>query len=376
MIARLQMSDLHLGDPRSVLSNPEIASKVVDNIVRLSGGIIGKLILAGDEVEECVPGNIGAKTNGIVDSVAVACQNFFGQLFKRVIVEEVVIVPGNHNLCTWYWYAENVLKISTVTSYDGVEVDPAAWPWLHLLPGLKAQLRFAYPLYWDKSAGPDYPMLVVTHGHLLDSLVLGLEPDATYASLKALGCKRPFVSPSLVSVKQVAEATLGFCLSLWARYSERDFIYFNKIMRRLEHPLSCSMYPLFACGSGCYDMDHSLCESDQSHAAQGHSANLPWFCDLLVADPYLPTPVGSLRQGPVGPAFEKSSCITFGHDHLGIYKQLVACGVPFTAVDSGGWTSEYEGHLPHSHVLVWKEVTDIVPVPYFVSARTASGKVL
>jgi hypothetical protein len=376
MIARLQMSDLHLGDPRSVFSNPKIASVVVDNIGRASDGTIEKLILAGDVWEECVPGNIGAKTDGVADSVAVASRNFFGELFKCVNVAEVVIVPGNHDLSTWHWYAENVLKISTVTSYDGVEVDPAAWPWLHLLPGLKAKLRFAYPLYWDKSAGPDYPMLVVTHGHLLDSLVLGQEPEATYAGLKALGCERSTVSSAQISVGQVAGATLKFCLSLWARYSERDFIYFNKIMRRLDHPISCSMSQLFDHRSGYFTMDHALCESDQSPTAQGHADHLPWFCELLVADPYLPTPVGSLRQGPVGPAFEKSSCLTFGHDHLGLHKQLVVCGVPFAAVDSGGWTSEYEGHLPHSHVLVWDKVTDIVPVPYFISARTTTGKVL
>jgi hypothetical protein len=381
MIARLQMSDLHLGDPRSVLSNPEIAQKMVGNLTLISGGHIGKLILAGDIWEECVPSNIKERTDGVANSVASASKIFFGDLFARVTVDEVVVIPGNHDLSTWNWYAQNVQKRRTVTPYEGVEVEPVAWPWRHLLPGAPPKLRFAYPLYWDKSTGQDYPMLIVTHGHLFDSLVLGQDPEATYKALNALGCRRPLVPPDVVSVERVAEATLDFCLALWRRYSERDYIFFNQIMRRLDHPQSCTGADMidapYISRSCCYQLISStMSKGDQSPLVQGHSAHFPWFLDMVVMDPYLPTPVGSLRQGPVGPAFTKSSCLTFGHDHLGLHKQMVACGVPFTMVDSGGWTSEYDGHLPHTHVLVWNEVADIVPDSFFLGARTASGLVL
>ena len=46
--------------------------------------------------------------------------------------------------------------------------------------------------------------------------------------------------------------------------------------------------------------------------------------------------------------------------------------MPFACADSGGWTSEFEGHLPHSHALVWREAGQVVPEPYFFKARTAA----
>ena len=58
MISRLCLSDLHLGDARSVLSSPEIADQVVNELATLSGGAIGTLILNGDMWEECVPADL------------------------------------------------------------------------------------------------------------------------------------------------------------------------------------------------------------------------------------------------------------------------------------------------------------------------------
>ncbi len=362
MIARLQMSDMHLGDQCSVLSDPEAARRVVSSLAAISGGQIGKLILAGDAWEECVPENLDQLEDGVALSVARASSGFFVELFGKIEVGEVVVVPGNHDLSTWAWYAKHA-GISPVTSCEGVPVDPESWPWQHLLRGCPRKLTFAYPLYWDKSAGDDYPMLAVTHGHLLDALVLGEDSEATYRTLEAIGCVRSKV-PENVSIRKLAESTLAFCLALWKRYSARDYVYFNKIMRRHDHPQSCywsdKIVETFA------EMDPDMCDGDQSSSAPGHSARLPWFLETIICDPTLPTPVGSLRQGPVGPAFTKSSCLTFGHDHLAIRRQLMACGVPWVAVDSGGWTGEFDGHHPHTHVLVWKEVSDVVPTTFLI----------
>lgn len=377
MIARLQMSDLHLGDPRSTLSNSEVAEEVVFELVQLCGGI-RKLILAGDAWEECVPGNVGVLSDGVACSVRAASDGFFGRLFQKMDVEEVVWVPGNHDLSTWAWYARTALGKSILTDYSGTDVNPSAWPFRALLPGFKGKLTVAYPLYWDKSAGTDYPILAVTHGHLLDSLVLGWDPDEKYLALKSLGCQRanvPRTSEGTGSLRKVAEATLDFTLNLWKRYSPRDYLYSNAIMRRLDHPQSCSWQRAFP---RC--THYHLTEADLGHdmdlASQGHTRNLPWFLESMIMDPYLPTPVGSLRQGEVGEAFTSPSCLTFGHDHLGLYKHLFACGVPFVCADSGGWTSEFDGHLPHSHVLLWDAMDTVVPAVHILRARTKAGTLL
>lgn len=378
MVAKLQMSDLHLGDPRSTLSNPEVAAEVVAQLADLTDHKIGKLILAGDAWEECVPGNVASLSDGVASSVRQAADNFFGKLFREISVDEVVWVPGNHDLSTWVWYCRPSLGHPVVTDYTGRVVDPGAWPFRLLLPTFAGKLKVAYPLYCDKSPADDYPLLAVTHGHLLDSLVLGWDSPQKYELLKALGCQRSVVpkeSEGVGSLKKLAEQTLEFCLALWKRYSPRDYTYFNYIMRRLDHPQNCAWQSVFP-RQGNFLLQEGDLRDDMDSTVQGHTRQLPWFLETLIMDPYLPTPVGSLRQGEVGNAFTIPSCLTFGHDHLGLHKHVVSCGVPFVCVDSGGWTSEYDGHLPHTHVLKWDTDADIVPSVHLIRARTKARSLL
>jgi hypothetical protein len=376
MISRLQISDLHLGDPRSTLSNPEVAIRVIADIADLSNGHVTKLVVAGDAHEECVPGDMCNLVQGVAASVVNASSHFFGELFRKVKIDELVVVPGNHDLSAWAWYARANPSRSIITDYQGCRVPSGDWPWNFFYPGFEGrEITFAYPIYWDTAVGGDYPMLVTTHGHLFDPLVLGWDPEHEYAELSALGCSRPRVSRDageLTSVKQLAEITLPFCEQLWSRYSPLGYTYSNYIMRRLNHPQSCPWQTRFN-PWGYYQLEQ---DDDQPPAGQGYVTNLPWFLQLLIQDLYLPTPVGTLRQGVPSPALTKPSCVTFGHDHLGTFSKLVACGVPFVAADSGGWTCEYDGHLPHAHALVWRKAGQVVPEPYFFKVRTDVGGLL
>lgn len=377
MIARLQLSDLHLGDPRSTLSNPEVADVVTDAVAELSGGEVGKLVVAGDSHEECVPGEPNKLVEGVADSVGRASEHFFGSLFRKVRVGELVWVPGNHDLSAWHWYCQSK-QMPTVTGYDGVLVPPDDWPWRLFFPGLGAPLRVAYPLYRDRAPGDDWPMLVTTHGHLLDPLVLGWDQPAKYAALSSIGCSAASVSREageVKSLRKVAEATLPFVLAMWRRYSERDYAYSNYIMRRLEHPLSCTLQPVSFPPGELVDAG-PYTEGDSAPPGQGLLASLPWLLEVLLLDPELPSPVGSLRRDQRDETFHRRSCLTHGHDHLGTFRDVVSCGVPFAVADSGGWTSEFDGHLPHTHVLVWKDSGQVVPEPYFIRARTKSGRLL
>lgn len=376
MISRLCLSDLHLGDARSVLSSPEIADQVVTELTKISGGSIGTLVLNGDVWEECVPANMTTLVSGIAESVLTASKRFLGGLLRNIHVDHIVVVPGNHDLSLWDWYCKTAAKEPLVTGPQGRVVDPGKWPWSVLFDGYAGLLDFAYPVYQDVSVGNDFPMLVFTHGHLLDPLVLGWDPSAEYVALEALGCSRPVVPGGDYeqSAGNLAGRVTDFCLTLWKRYSPRDFAYSNYIMRRLLHPQSCEWQN--ASGGPrlpCYKID-GTCDQPLPH--QSNMDQVPWFLNLLLMDPNLPSPIGKIGEGPVGPAFTKSSCLVFGHDHLGLWRQVVACGVPFMVVDSGGWTSEFEGHLPHCHVLVWPEDKDVVPTSYFMYARTKAGGVL
>lgn len=380
MVSRLCLSDLHLGDARSVLSSPEIASRVVSDLALLSGGAIGTLILNGDVWEECVPSDMTKLSFGIATSVLTASKQFLGELLRQVQINTIVVVPGNHDLSLWSWYCEKAAKESPYTNVKGRVVDSSKWPWSEFFDGFGGELRISYPIYQDPTVGDDFPMLVFTHGHLLDPLVLGWDPTAEYDALAALGCSRPSVpadGEEITTLQALAARVNDFCLSLWKRYSPLEYAYSNYIMRRLLHPQSCEWQHFFD-DEGAYEIDAL---SDQPLPHQGYMEQVPWFLNLLLMDPNLPSPVGTLGtrpvgKGPVGPAFTKSSCLVFGHDHLGLRRQVVACGVPFMVVDSGGWTSEFDGHLPHCHVLVWQKATDVAPTSYFLCARTKDGGLL
>jgi hypothetical protein len=372
MIARLCLSDLHLGDERSVLSHEAVARQVVSDLVTLSGGAIGTLILNGDVWEECVPADMKLMENGLASSVLLASKHFLGELLRQIHVETIVVVPGNHDLSLWSWYCHSAANAPVCTSPKGRPVDPKKWPWSMLLDGYGGEMFFAYPIYQDTSVGNDFPMLVFTHGHLLDPLVLGWDPTAAYAALAPLGCSRPSVpadEEGLTSVGALAAQVNDFVLALWRRYSPRDYVYSNYVMRRLLHPQSCEWQEFFDV-PGAHQIDPKV---DQPLVHQGYMEQVPWFLNLLIMDPNLPSPVGTLGAGRAPVTFVKPSCLVFGHDHLGAHRTVVACGVPFEVVDAGGWTSEFEGHLPHCHVLVWPEQTDVAPTSYFVHVRTKDG---
>ena len=117
MLARVCLSDLHLGDARSVLSSPEIAFQTVTYLANLSRGAIGTLILNGDIWEECVPADMKTLKNGLAASVLRASQGFLAELLRQVHVDTVVIVPGNHDLSLWSWYCQNAANESMAPAH-------------------------------------------------------------------------------------------------------------------------------------------------------------------------------------------------------------------------------------------------------------------
>ena len=370
---RLCLSDLHLGDNRSLLSIKENAVEIADFICQIvqsdrKENVLDSLVLNGDIWEECVPYNIGQNTGMFNTAVFEASQAFFGTLFRAINVKEVVIIPGNHDLSLWARAARSENNMaSIVTPYEGVQLygsyAGAIYSTLLNLPSTFDGLRLAYPLYCPKPANPDddFPMLAFTHGHLLDPLVRGLSSEAEYELLKAIGVtspRLPSVLDKISSIKQVAQNTDEFTLSLWKRDTKLGYIYNNYVLRRITHPQSCPMRELPGMTSVPYGAD--VCSPRDSRMQ-----DVPWFLELALMDPELPTPVGSLRPDTPTPAFTKPSCFVFGHDHLGPAQTIMVYGVPFHVFDSGGWTSEFEGHVPHSHALYWSD-GDLVPQAYYL----------
>jgi hypothetical protein len=370
MLHRVCLSDLHLGDGRSLLSIQQNSQAFVDSLDKLckvwdGKSEIGTLVLNGDIWEECVPSDLDNFRQGYSKSVLEASQMFFGYLLAKIAVKKIVWVPGNHDLNLW-----RLSQSSVVTPYDGQQ--PPEYSVLQPLFGTlqsanleEHNFRVSYPIFHDENAGDehDFPLLLFTHGHLLDSLVRGLSPEYMYTALRALGCKKPPLQDKIAqvsSIKQVARYTDDFTLALWRRYSKMDYVYSNYIMRRLDHPQTCPKH--YICPAGFNSVPEN---TDPAPSSYNQKDAVSWLLDLALMDPELPTPVGSLRPTSQTPAFLNPSCFVFGHDHLGSSQMIVSCGVPFHMFDSGGWTSEFSGHRPHSHALVWRDAANVVPEAFY-----------
>ena len=366
---RLCLSDLHLGDGRSVLSDPAVARLVAADLSRIvSSGTLDTLVLCGDVWEECVPARLGEPLAGGYNPAVLAdSSRFFTELMSWLHVREVVWVPGNHDLCLWHDFtARHNSSYTQLTGVSGVVLEDSDFDFFRPLFGTcwPATFRVAYPVYCPTD---DYPALIFTHGHLLDPLVRGLAPEATYAALRALGCARPSVpadASELGSARDLALRTDPFTLGLWSRYSSRDYTYANAVMRRLEHPESCPSYDDRASFMSLALLDRA----EPSTSGSSLDSQAQWFLDLCLTDPRLPTPVGELSRGPGEHAstLTAKSCLVHGHDHLGTRRVVSSGGVPFEVVDTGGWTSEWQGHRPHTHVLAWDDVSTVVPTSYWL----------
>ncbi len=353
------ISDLHMGDNKSALNDSNIAAKVVSDLAAMTRGGIETLVLNGDVWEQCIPaGTIEENPgDGFCSSVATASRGFFAALLGKIAVGKVVWVPGNHDLSLWKRLSgASKLPFHTVPTGATLARDssPAAQKFFEVLfksTGPLPVFSVAYPIFLVAGRGPDdFPYVLFTHGHLMDSLVQGRESAAAYLALEALGCRRPYLpsDPSqTLTIAQIAQATDGFTLSLWKQDSTVDYTLWNMIARRLVHPQSCPM-----AGKPTAPLDPL---NHPSSPRDGQMAQAAWFLDTALTDPSLPTPVGSPRSPTAATTFNNPSCFIFGHDHLGAAMQAGICGVPFNIFNSGGWTVEFDGHAPHSHVLIWND---------------------
>jgi hypothetical protein len=376
------LSDLHLGDGKSALNDATVVDRVVADLAKAAGGVVETLVLNGDVWEQCIPaGSLeenpgeGLRPNGFMSSVAQASRYFFSELFGAIDVGQIVWVPGNHDLSLWK-------KLSDAAVVVPGSADPGAAPFYTDSSGVvlsrsssalaqkffdvlfknaePRSFKVAYPVYLaGQSAPDDFPYVLFTHGHLLDTLVRGLESTAVYLGLKALGCDRPYV-PDNASLRDIARTTDPFTLALWKEDSSVDYTLWNFIVRRLVHPHDCPM-------DGC-PTSYLNPTCHPSSPRDGIMPQASWFLEAALTDDRLPTPVGSLRaSAPESAAFNKLSCFVVGHDHLGTVTRTGVFGVPFQIFDSGGWTVEFDGHVPHTHALLWDGENGTTPSYLYLS---------
>jgi len=357
------LSDLHLGDVGCALKAAPAATALANYLAQVSQNTIDTLVLNGDIWEQCIPAHDGHNPqNGFFPSVVSASMQLFGGIFDKIAVKRVVWLAGNHDFTLFRRLAQARNLPSLYTSPGGVRLtaqdSQAAKNFFELLLPAKAQnaeFRIAYPNF---ATDVEFPYILFHHGHLFDPFVLGWNDDAKSKALYLIGLSKA-VDRDIDSMQMLAKATESFILNIWSEDTQLGYVYWNLLNRRLDHSQSC---PLF--GTKSQLVPDNL---DPSSPRDGFLPLVPWYLNIALADPELPTPVGSFqRSAGVPEDFTKQSCFVFGHDHLGSRTSNITCGVPFAVRDSAGWTVEHEGHHPHTHFLLWKTPDSCIPESHFV----------
>jgi hypothetical protein len=217
------------------------------------------------------------------------------------------------------------------------------------------EVRLAYPNF---ASDVEFPYILFHHGHLFDPFVLGWNDDAKSRALYLLGLSKA-VDRDIESMHLLAKATESFLPVVWSEDSQLGYVYWNHINRRLDHSQSCPL-----AGTKSQPIPSNV---DPTSPRDGFLPLVPWYLNIAVTDPDLPTPVGSFRGSPhASKGFNTQSCFVFGHDHLGSRTSCTVCGVPFAVRDSAGWTTEHEGHHAHTHFLLWPTPQSCIPESHFV----------
>lgn len=337
------MSDMHLGYDRSVWTDPRAFDLVAEAVADLCGGSTQYLVLDGDAFEACVPARVGEWDAARFPAATVkASRAFFAALTSRVRVGRLVLVWGNHDFCLQEVVEPGASPSpgTVLSSCNGGVVVPSAEKFLNDFLGFSggtiSSVQTAYPNFQLSPLGVGGPLVVFHHGHLLDPLVLGWDPEVDYLALDLLvGGGRSQVSRE-DTAWAVACATRRFISAMWELNSKSRAEEWA-VLRRLQDRHTCGYYPADPSG-------FTLVGAEVQ--GPGIGGQVPWY--LTASAPEFPCPPPS-SPGAVG-------YLVVGHDHAGGNADVgLVAGREWRLLNLGGWTTDRGETKPHSHVAVWEE---------------------
>ena len=236
------LSDLHLGYDVSILNDPAVQDRVVEEIADLCGGAADRLIFNGDCFEACVPKDAGQyDAAGFPPLMASVARSFLQKFTDKIATTSLVILWGNHDYVLWSRLAAacgvptftNNQKGDVLIQHDGC-ILPGAGSFISDVIGPASgklqRIRSAYPNY---ILGKTWPYVVFHHGHLLDKLILGWLPDIDYLALKVLvGAGQPKVNVDM-DMFAIHSATKDFISAMW-KFNSKSRAEQWLILRRIE----------------------------------------------------------------------------------------------------------------------------------------------
>ena len=339
------VSDLHLGDggdDGSVLYSPDACTHFAQILGQITGGFVQTLVLNGDLFEACVaertPDPYGVL--GLRQSVIATAKNFFGNLVQTLRVEQLVWVPGNHDLTVWQALAGASGSLYTETYGRALRPGQPENPAIAQLFGsISSKIAVAYPNFvYKPEAG--WPFAVFTHGHLFDSLVLNrnassIDVDVARVASGDAWSEIPQEFDSSPWMKSLVDMTTSRITKFWCmNLSSTEEDIYNYVKRR-KIQVQCSHRPSVP----------GYRENNPTNVVL--TGDIGWYCNGLMVD-----------EAPVGATGgSHQSYFIKGHTHDGTSGVIYSIDkTRFAVIDLGGWTTDAEEHkdnIPHTHLAVW-----------------------
>ena len=342
----IALSDMHMGYDVSILNDPAVQDRVVEELADLCGGAADRLIFNGDCFEACVPKDAGTHdAAGFSPIMAATARSFLQKFTSKITATSLVLLWGNHDFSMWSRLASscgvptftNNQKGDVLLKHDGC-ILPGAESFISDVIGPASsrfqRIRSAYPNY---ILGKNWPYLVFHHGHLLDKLILGWLPDIDYLALEVLiGAKKPKVDQEM-DMSGIHNATQAFISAMW-RFNSKPRAEEWAILRRTEKVHKCSYYPMS-------DDDLGIVGDEIQGGQLGEQVQ--WYINTLMMDPTTPDAIGSSPM----PGY-----LFIGHDHDGGKEDIVGLdSKPWKLVNTGGWTADRGEETMHTHAVIWDE---------------------
>ena len=368
MLELAALSDLHLGDEDpvngTVLLSEEACDHFAEQVADISKGEIRTLVICGDLWEACIPTprSVPSIVFGLDNTTMRASDRFFRALTKRVRINRLMIVPGNHDF-TLYQNLAVRRELATHSPMCGYGLRSSG-RWLipdfsALLSDQISHIGIAYPNF-VYAASEGWPLALFTHGHLFDTQVLAPSDELLLAFGLLASSGRVFdsvpedldVNPGKWMDKLVA-LTINRVVRIWSMnlnvVAEAVWGY---VKRRQIHIVckhnsiiqSQDQGPILTSGAGTGSMDS--CDK------------LRWYLDGFMQD-YSPVLTREDRS--------RVSYFVKGHTHSAGAGMVTSIDeTRFRVVDLGGWTKDAYGHrdnVPHKHLLAWEHFSQ-EPVTY------------
>jgi hypothetical protein len=332
------MSDIHFGEPYSLLWRSDLPIYAGKMVSYLTDSHIDKLILCGDAWELAAPEE--------PDAAFPIARAFFHALTLATELPEIIWIPGNHDHELWSHYCAQTGRPlatldGTVLWTNGKATDDTA---LHLLTNMLGadvlehvgKFSVYNPLYIERFNNCS---VVFHHGHYFDDMILAKSGLADFRARVTALFAGSWIAPndplSASSPADLEARCAPFIDAVWGRNADRQSLKAQawELLTRFRTWPSCTTP-----GAKETPQYARLGNLETQFNLPKEADNVRWFLRSFV-----------LAGHP------EALKLVYGHFHTGGMYQLAVDGRTVDCFNAGGWITSHRGTTPHTHLVLIDE---------------------